>query len=132
MGNKSIIQLNIREILEDIELQLVNIGVYDKPILENEDFGFYHKETYRELITKGETYTLVNIDGVKSRQEYKGNIKSFNYFRHHQVYDNYDNKVYSPFGNVTFSRICHPETLTIFKDIFDSFIKNGSTITFLW
>lgn len=130
MENKSIIQLNVREILEDIELQLVNIGVYNKPILESEDFGFYHKETYRELITKGETYTLVNIDGVKSQQEYKGTIKSFNYFRHHQVYDSYGNKVYSPFGNITFSRVCHAETLTIFKDIFDHSLKMDLPLRF--
>lgn len=48
MENEEIISLNVREILEDVEQQLVKIGIYSKPVFETEDFGF----TISQLIKK--------------------------------------------------------------------------------
>lgn len=125
MENEEIISLNVREILEDVEQQLVKIGIYTKPVFETEDFGFFNKRTYIPVIHVGKTYQLIDIDGKESVEEYKGTVKSFNYFRSRKIKDPETRVwVYSPFdSNITTSRICSDQTLCLLNTVLDYVIK---------
>ena len=125
MENEEIISLNVREILEDVEQQLVKIGIYSKPVFETEDFGFYNKYTYLPIIQVGKTYQLIDIDGKETVEEYKGTAKSFNYFRSRKVKDPETRTwVYSPFDStITTSRICSDQTLCLVNTVLDYVIK---------
>lgn len=125
MENEEIISLNVREILEDVEQQLVKIGIYSKPVFETEDFGFYNKHTYLPVIHVGKTYQLIDIDGKETVEEYKGTAKSFNYFRSRKVKDPETRTwVYSPFeSTITTSRICNDRTLCLVNIVLDYVIK---------
>lgn len=124
MENEEIISLNVREILEDVEHQLVKIGIYSKPVFETEDYGFYQSNTYKELIKPGVTYLVEDIDGSCTELTYKKSIKMFNMFRSHRVRNTiFKNIVYKPFDNVVFARICHEETLTLVKEVIDTVLK---------
>lgn len=125
MENEEIISLNVREILEDVEQQLVKIGIYSKPVFETEDYGFYNKYTYLPIIQVGKTYQLIDIDGKETVEEYKGTAKSFNYFRSRKVKDPETRTwVYSPFDStITTSRICSDQTLCLVNTVLDYVIK---------
>lgn len=125
MENEEIISLNVREILEDVEQQLVKIGIYSKPVFETEDFGFYNKHSYLPIIHVGKTYQLIDIDGKESVEEYKGTLKSFNYFRSRKVKDLETRTwVYSPFdSSITTSRICNDQSLCLVNTVLDYVIK---------
>lgn len=125
MENEEIISLNVREILEDVEQQLVKIGIYSKPVFETEDYGFYNKYTYLPIIHVGKTYQLIDIDGKETVEEYKGTAKSFNYFRSRKVKDPETRTwVYSPFDStITTSRICNDQTLSLLSTVLDYVIK---------
>lgn len=125
MENEEIISLNVREILEDVEQQLVKIGIYSKPVFETEDYGFYNKYTYLPIIHVGKTYQLIDIDGKETVEEYKGTAKSFNYFRSRKVKDPETRTwVYSPFDStITTSRICNDQTLCLLSTVLDYVIK---------
>lgn len=124
MENEEIISLNVREILEDVEQQLVKIGIYSKPVFETEDFGFYNWATYGEVIVPGVTYLVDDIDGSRAELIYKKSIKMFNMFRSHQVRDVKTKKViYSPFCSIVFARICHAETLALVKEVIDYVLR---------
>lgn len=124
MENEEIISLNVREILEDVEQQLVKIGIYSKPVFETEDFGFYNWATYEEVIVPGVTYLVDDIDGSRAELIYKKSIKMFNMFRSHQVRDVKTKKViYSPFYSIVFARICHAETLALVKEVIDYVLR---------
>ena len=127
MENEEIISLNVREILEDVEQQLVKIVIYSKPVFETEDFGFFNKRTYLPVVHVGKTYQLVDIDGKESVEEYKGTVKSFNYFRSRKVKDLETRTwVYTPFdSNITTARICHEETLCLLNVVLDYVIKEN-------
>lgn len=124
MENEEIISLNVREILEDVEQQLVKIGIYSKPVFETEDFGFYNWATYREIIEPDTTYLLEDIDGSCAEIVYKKSIKVFNTFRKCQVKDIKTKEViYTPFSNAVFARICHAETLALVKEVVDYVLR---------
>ena len=124
MENEEIISLNVREILEDVEQQLVKIGIYSKPVFETEDFGFYDKSTYQEIIVPGNTYLVEDIDGACAELIYKNSIKMFNTFRSKQVKDiKTKNVVYTPFNSMVFARICHVETLALVKEVIDYVLR---------
>lgn len=125
MENEEIISLNVREILEDVEQQLVKIGICSKPVFETEDYGFYNKYTYLPIIQVGKTYQLIDIDGKETVEEYKGTAKSFNYFRSRKVKDPETRTwVYSPFvSTITTSRICSDQTLCLVNTVLDYVIK---------
>lgn len=125
MESEEIISLNVREILEDVEQQLVKIGIYSKPVFETEDYGFYNKYTYLPIIQVGKTYQLIDIDGKETVEEYKGTAKSFNYFRSRKVKDPETRTwVYSPFDStITTSRICSDQTLCLVNTVLDYVIK---------
>lgn len=124
MENEEIISLNVREILEDVEQQLVKIGIYSKPVFETEDFGFYDKSTYQEIIVPGNTYLVEDIDGACAELIYKNSIKMFNTFRSKQVKDiKTKNVVYTPFSSTVFARICHVETLALVKEVVDYVLR---------
>lgn len=124
MENEEIISLNAREILEDVEQQLVKIGIYSKPVFETEDYGFYNWATYREIIIPGNTYLLEDIDGSCAEITYKKSIKAFNTFRKCQVKDIKTKEViYTPFSNAVFARICHAETLALVKEVVDYVLR---------
>lgn len=124
MKNEEIISLNVREILEDVEQQLVKIGIYSKPVFETEDFGFYAKSTYQEIIVPGNTYLVEDIDGACAELIYKNSIKMFNTFRSKQVKDiKTKNVVYTPFSSTVFARICHAETLALVKEVVDYVLR---------
>lgn len=124
MENEEIISLNVREILEDVEQQLVKIGIYSKPVFETEDYGFYNWATYREIIIPGNTYLLEDIDGSCAEITYKKSIKAFNTFRKCQVKDIKTKEViYTPFSNAVFARICHAETLALVKEVVDYVLR---------
>lgn len=124
MENEEIISLNVREILEDVEQQLVKIGIYSKPVLETEDFGFYQSNTYKELVKPGVTYLVEDIDGSCAELVYKKSIKMFNTFRSHRVKDPLVKKIiYRPFSNTVFARICREETLTLVKEVIDTVLR---------
>lgn len=124
MENEEIISLNVREILEDVEQQLVKIGIYSKPVFETEDFGFYDKSTYQEIIVPDTTYLIEDIDGSCAELTYKKSIKLFNTFRKCQVKDIKTKEViYTPFISAIFARICHSETLTLVKEVIDYVLR---------
>lgn len=124
MENEEIISLNVREILEDVEQQLVKIGIYTKPVFETEDFGFYDKSTYQEIIVPGITYLIEDIDGSCAEITYKKSIKVFNTFRKCQVKDIKTKEVvYTPFISAIFARICHAETLALVKEVIDYVLR---------
>ncbi len=124
MENEEIISLNVREILEDVEQQLVKIGIYFKPVFETEDYGFYNWATYREIIIPGNTYLLEDIDGSCAEITYKKSIKAFNTFRKCQVKDIKTKEViHTPFSNAVFARICHAETLALVKEVVDYVLR---------
>lgn len=124
MKNEEIISLNVREILEDVEQQLVKIGIYSKPVLETDDYGFYIESTYKEIIVPGNTYLVEDIDGACAELIYKKSIKMFNMFRSHKVRDiKTKNVVYTPFDSIVFARICHAETLALVKEVIDYVLR---------
>ena len=124
MENEEIISLNVREILEDVEQQLVKIGIYSKPVFETEDFGFYHSGTYKELIKPGTSYLVDDIDGSRAELVYKKSIKMFNTFRTNQVRNPITKEIiYTPFGSTVYARICHEETLALVKEIIDIVLR---------
>lgn len=124
MENEEIISLNVREILEDVEQQLVKIGIYSKPVFETEDFGFYDKSTYQEIIVPDSTYLVEDIDGSCAEITYKKSIKIFNTFRKCQVKDIKTKEViYTPFISAIFARICHAETLALVKEVVDYVLR---------
>ncbi len=126
MENEEIISLNVREILEDVEQQLVKIGIYSKPVFETEDFGFYDKSTYQEVIVPGVTYLVDDIDGSRAELIYKKSIKMFNMFKSHRVRDiKTKNVVYTPFDSIVFARICHAETLALIKEVVDYVLRRN-------
>lgn len=124
MKNEEIISLNVREILEDVEQQLVKIGIYSKPVFETNDYGFYIESTYKEIIVPGNTYLVEDIDGACAELIYKKSIKMFNMFRSHKVRDiKTKNVVYTPFDSIVFARICHAETLALAKEVIDYVLR---------
>lgn len=124
MENEEIISLNVREILEDVEQQLVKIGIYSKPVFETEDFGFYDKSTYQEIIVPDTTYLVEDIDGSCAELTYKKSIKLFNTFRKCQVKDIKTKEViYTPFISAIFARICHAETLALVKEVIEYVLR---------
>ena len=124
MENEEIISLNVREILEDVEQQLVKIGIYSKPVFETEDYGFYDNSTYQEEIVPGNTYLVKDINGSYTELTYKKTIKMFNIFRSCQVKDIKTKEIiYNPFSSTVFARICHAETLALVKEVIDYVLK---------
>lgn len=124
MKNEEIISLNVREILEDVEQQLVKIGIYSKPVFETDDYGFYIESTYKEIIVPGNTYLVEDIDGACAELIYKKSIKMFNMFRSRKVRDiKTKNVVYTPFDSIVFARICYAETLALVKEVIDYVLR---------